>query len=85
MWLICRLKSSQEVRSLVADALVGNFDRFDVFSGPINDNQGNLIVPEGEALQQADLDQFPEYGLGCTFCMKWWAEGITAELPDTGG
>jgi basic membrane protein A len=75
----------QEVRDLVADALVGNFDRFDVFTGPINDNQGNLIVPEGQALLQADLDQFPEYGLGCTFCMKWWAEGITAELPDTGG
>ena len=75
----------QEVRDLVAASLVGEFDRFDVFTGPINDNQGNLIVPEGEHLEQADLDQFPEYGLGCTYCMKWWAEGITAELPDTGG
>ena len=75
----------EEVRSLIAAALAGDFDRFDVFTGPINDNQGNLIVPEGQALQQADLDQFPEYGLGCTFCMKWWVEGITAELPDTGG
>jgi basic membrane protein A and related proteins len=73
-----------EVRDLVAKSLAGEFTRFDVFSGPINDNAGNLIVPEGEALQQADLDQFPEYGLGCTYCMKWWAEGITAELPDTG-
>ena len=75
----------QEVRDLVAASLVGEFDRFDVFTGPINDNQGNLIVPAGEHLEQADLDQFPEYGLGCTYCMKWWAEGITAELPDTGG
>ena len=75
----------QEVRDLVAASLVGDFDRFDVFTGPINDNQGNLIVPEGQHLEQADLDQFPEYGLGCTYCMKWWAEGITAELPDTGG
>ena len=75
----------QEVRDLVAASLVGEFDRFDVFTGPINDNQGNLIVPEGEHLEQADLDQFPEYGVGCTYCMKWWAEGITAELPDTGG
>jgi len=74
----------QEVRDLVAKSLVGEFTRFDVFSGPINDNQGNLIVPAGEALAQIDLDQFPEYGLGCTYCMKWWAEGITAELPDTG-
>lgn len=70
-----------EVQALVDAALAGEFDRFDVFAGPINDNQGNLIVPEGQALAQADLDQFPEYGLGCTFCMKWWAEGITAELP----
>jgi len=75
----------QEVRDLLAASLVGDFDRFDVFTGPINDNQGNLIVPEGQHLEQADLDQFPEYGLGCTYCMKWWAEGITAELPDTGG
>lgn len=75
----------QEVRDLVAASLAGDFNRFDVFTGPINDNQGNLIVPAGEHLEQADLDQFPEYGLGCTYCMKWWAEGITAELPDTGG
>ena len=73
----------QEVRDLIAASLTGEFNRFDVFTGPINDNQGTLIVPEGQALSQADLDQFPEYGLGCTFCMKWWVEGITAELPDT--
>jgi len=75
----------QEVRDLVAASLAGDFNRFDVFSGPINDNQGNLIIEEGKSFEQADLDQFPEYGLGCTYCMKWWAEGITAELPDTGG
>jgi basic membrane protein A len=75
----------QNVRDLVAKSLTGEFNRFSVFTGPINDNQGNLIVPAGEHLEQADLDQFPEYGLGCTYCMKWWAEGITAELPDTGG
>jgi basic membrane protein A len=72
----------QEVRDLVADTLTGDFTRFDVFSGPIYDNQGNLVVPEGEALEQVDLDAFPEFGLGCEYCMKWWAEGITAELPD---
>jgi len=71
----------QEVRDTLALMLAGEFTRFDVFSGPINDNQGNLKVPAGEQLQQVDLDAFPEYGLGCTFCMKWWAEGITAELP----
>ena len=72
----------QDVRDLVADTLAGEFTRFDVFSGPIYDNQGNLIVPEGEALEQVDLDAFPEFGLGCEYCMKWWAEGITAELPE---
>ncbi|GAB4498095.1 MAG: BMP family ABC transporter substrate-binding protein [Anaerolineales bacterium] len=72
-----------EVRDLVAKSLKGEFTRFDVFAGPIYDNQGNLIVPEGKALEQADLDQFPEFGLGCTYCMKWWANGITAELPGT--
>ncbi len=72
----------QEVRDLMAQTLAGEFTRFDVFSGPINDNQGNLIVPEGKALEQVDLDAFPEYGLGCEYCMKWWAEGITAELPE---
>jgi len=71
----------QQVRDILAQMLAGEFTRFDVFSGPINDNQGNLIVPEGEQLQQVDLDAFPEYGLGCTYCMKWWAEGINAELP----
>ena len=70
-----------EVRSILAQMLAGEFTRFDVFSGPINDNAGNLVVPEGEKLQQVDLDAFPEYGLGCTYCMKWWAEGINAELP----
>ncbi len=72
----------QQVRDLMAATLAGEFTRFDVFSGPIYDNQGNLIVPEGEALEQVDLDAFPEFGLDCKYCMKWWAEGITAELPE---
>lgn len=75
----------QEVRDLIAKSLTGEFNRFSVFTGPILDNQGNVIVPEGQKMEQADLDQFPEYGLGCKYCMKWWAQGITAELPDTGG
>jgi basic membrane protein A len=72
-----------EVQELVDMSLRGEFGRFDVFSGPIYDNQGNLVVPEGEQLQQSDLDQFPPgaEGLECDYCMYWWAEGITAELP----
>jgi basic membrane protein A and related proteins len=73
----------QEVRDIMAQMLSGDFDRFDVFAGPINDNTGKEVVPAGEKLTQADLDQFPPGapGLECKYCMRWWAEGITAELP----
>jgi len=77
----------QTVQDTLAKMMAGQFNRFDVFSGPINDNAGNVIVPAGEKMEQADLDQFPPGapGLECKYCMKWWADGITAELPDTGG
>ena len=47
-------------------------------------NQGNTIVPEGERFEYADIDQFPPGapGLECKYCMYWWADGITAELPE---
>jgi basic membrane protein A len=72
------------VRDTLAQMLAGEFNRFDVFAGPVIDNQGNVIVPEGEKMQQADLDQFPPgaEGLECEYCMYWWADGITAELPE---
>ena len=59
--------------------LAGEFTRFDVFAGPITDNQGNVVLAEGEVLEQADLDQFDGE---CNTCMYWWNENITAELPD---
>lgn len=73
----------QQVRDILAKMLKGEFTRFDVFAGPIKDNAGNIIVPAGEKMKQADLDQFPPGapGLECKYCMKWWAEGIIAELP----
>ncbi len=76
-----------QVRTLLGQMLAGQFTRFDVFSGPIADNQGNTIVPAGEQFQYADIDQFPPGapGLECQYCMYWWADGITAELPDLGG
>ena len=71
------------VRTTLAAMLAGDFDRFDVFAGPITDNQGNVILAEGESLEQSDLDQFPPgAGDGCNTCMFWWAEGINAALPD---
>ena len=71
------------VKDTLAQMLAGTFTRFNVFTGPINDNQGNVVLPAGQALQQVDLDAFPEFGLPCSIpvCMKWWAEGIKAELP----
>ena len=71
------------VKSTLADMLAGKFTRFDVFSGEIKDNAGKIIVPAGEKMTQPDLDQFPPGapGLECKYCMYWWAEGITAELP----
>ncbi len=73
----------QLVKDTLAKMLKGEFTRFDVFAGPITDNAGKTIVPAGEKMQQADLDQFPPGapGLECKYCMFWWADGITAELP----
>jgi basic membrane protein A len=74
----------QEVSDILDQMLAGEFDRFDLFSGPIIDNQGNVIVPEGERFSYNDIDQFPPGapGLECEYCMYWWADGITAELPE---
>ncbi len=49
----------QLVKDTLAAMLAGEFDRFDVFAGPITDNQGNVVLAEGETLEQTDLDQFP--------------------------
>jgi basic membrane protein A len=72
------------VKGILAEMLSGKVNRFDVFSGPIIDNQGNVVVPDGEKMEQSDLDQFPPgaEGLACKYCMYWWADGITAELPE---
>ena len=53
-------------------------------AGPIKDNRGNVVLEEGEMLEQADLDQFlkVEEGGNCKTCMKFWVEGITGELPE---
>lgn len=74
----------QLVRDTLAEMLAGRFTRFDVFAGPLFDNQGNQLLAEGEKLEQSDLDQFPPGAPGneCKVCMYWWAEGINAKLPE---
>jgi basic membrane protein A len=71
----------QLIRDTLAAMLAGEFTRFDVFKGPITDNQGNLVLAEGESLEQADLEGFAQFGSPCTTCMYWWNENVTAELP----
>jgi basic membrane protein A and related proteins len=73
----------QMVKDTLAKMLAGQFGRFDVFSGPINDNTGKVYVPAGEKLSQPDLDQFPPGADGnpCKYCMRWFVEGIHGELP----
>jgi basic membrane protein A len=72
-----------QVKDTLAKMNKGQFTRFDLFTGEIKDNKGKVIVPKGEKMVQADLDQFPPgaKGLECKYCMYWWADGITAELP----
>jgi basic membrane protein A len=72
------------VQDTLAKMLKGEFTRFDIFTGPINDNTGKLLVPEGEKLTQNDLNQFPpgEASTPCAYCMHWFAEGIETEVPE---
>lgn len=78
------------VQELLAQMVSGEYTRFDLFTGPINDNKGELVVPEGVSLTQSDLEGIDEeLGAilgreGCTICMGWLAEGIVpdAEIPE---
>ncbi|MEW5959842.1 MAG: BMP family ABC transporter substrate-binding protein [Chloroflexota bacterium] len=70
------------VRDTLDKMLKGEFTRFDVFKGPIKDNQGNEVLADGVSLEQPDLDGFKQFGSPCKTCMYWWNENISAELPE---
>ncbi|MCB8945274.1 MAG: BMP family ABC transporter substrate-binding protein [Ardenticatenaceae bacterium] len=70
------------IRDVFERAISGDFDRFDVFAGPITDNQGNVVVPEGQSLEQIDLDGFKQFDSPCNVCMYWWNQNFNAELPE---
>ncbi len=70
------------IRDTLDKMLKGEFTRFDVFKGPIKDNQGNEVLADGVSLEQPDLDGFKQFGSPCKTCMYWWNENITAELPE---
>ena len=65
------------VREKLAAMKAGTFTRFDVFAGPIKDNRGKEVLPEGKRLTQEDLEGLP----GCKVCMNWLAEGILGQIP----
>jgi len=62
----------------------GEFNRFDVFAVSIIDIDGNVVVPDGEFMTQADIDQFAPGapGFEATYGMYWWNQNIAADLPD---
>ena len=81
-----------EVEEVLAQMQAGEFDRFDIFTGPINDNQGNEVVPAGVSLTQSDLEGLSEgymaaFGIEgrepCEICMGYLVEGFdpAAEIP----
>jgi len=74
----------QLIQDTIAAAVAGDFDRFDVFAGPIVDIDGNVVVPDGEFMTQADIDQFlpGAPGFEATYGMYWWNQNIAADLPD---
>ncbi len=74
-----------QVQEILAQMEAGEMTRFDVFTGPINDNKGNEVVPAGVSLTQSDLEGLTgvEGRDDCTICMNWLAEGVSpdSELP----
>jgi basic membrane protein A len=75
----------QMVRDTLAKMLAGEFTLFDVFAGPIKDNQGKEVLGAGQKMEQIDIDCFAGGDVPCKTGMYWWAEGVTAELPKLGG
>ncbi len=73
-----------KVKAKLADMQAGKFTRFDVFAGEIKDNKGKVVVPAGQKMEQLDLDQFPGGDVKCKYCMYWWYENFSAELPKLG-
>ena len=74
-----------QVREVLDKMLAGEMTRFDVFTGPIHDNKGEVIIPEGVSLTQSDLEGLDaniaaQTGReACTICMSWLAEGISPD------
>ena len=78
------------VQAKLADMLAGKFTRKDVFMGPITDNTGKIIVPDGVSLTDEDLQGIDAATISannltdrtaCTICMNWLVDGIQGTIP----
>jgi len=78
------------IKAKLADMLAGKFTRFDVFKGPIKDNTGKVIVPDGVSLTQEDLEGIDQGTItafkltdrtACKICMNWLVDGILGTIP----
>ena len=83
-------RQAREVQAKLADMLAGKFTRKDVFKGPIKDNTGKIIVPDGVSLTDEDLQGIDAQTISsnnlanrtaCTICMNWLADGVQGTIP----
>lgn len=75
------------IQAKLALMQAGEFDRFDIFKGPLLDNEGNTLILDESPLTQSDLEGLHdevafELGRpGCEICMFWLVEGIIGDIP----
>lgn len=78
------------VQAKLTDMLAGNFTVQDVFRGPIMDNTGKTVIPDGQTVTVEDLFGIDEATIqsmdltgrtACTICMNWLADGIQGTIP----
>ena len=78
------------IKAKLADMLAGKFTRKDVFKGPIMDNTGKIIIPDGVSLTDEDLQGIDAATISannladrtaCTICMNWLVDGIQGTIP----
>lgn len=81
-----------QVQEVLGQMQAGTFNRFSIFTGPINDNKGVEVIPAGVSLTQSDLEGLNEGYMSafnitgrepCTICMNFLVDGFdpAAEIP----
>src|SRR5437867_8633321 len=78
------------VQAKLADMIAGKSTRKDVFKGPIKDNTGKVVVPDGVSLTDENLQGIDAKTISsskltgrtaCTVCMNWLVDGIQGTIP----